>query len=350
MVIQDILQESRSLYQTQYDQTVARLIHIPKGSLRIKMRKGLEYYYLRRYNVSKGYSDVYVGQAGNRDAENFTAFVGERKQRAEELKTIKQALNQLGVKNMELQEKGYHQMFTALLEAFGEAGLWDEGLMLIGSWCFNIYTQAFGVDYYPLRTMDFDFGLRIPYTGDKTNMDHILTSLGFTPKIDMAYGKVDYVLPGVGIVELFIDRNQATDDQIQSLKQDLSISPLKVSNLQLLIDHPVNTRIHGVHKSITVPAMPAFFVHRLITASFGEYRDAALQKGKIQKDYKQAALVAKKIVETDNLKKELKTIIAQLNNDLHEKLITGAKAAAQFVKTPDLTVTDIQYIEMAVKL
>jgi hypothetical protein len=349
VVIKDILQESRSLYQTQYDQAVARLIHIPKGSLRIKVRKGSKYYYLRRYSASKGCRDEYIGQAGNRDVENFSTFVGERKQRVEELKAIKHALNQLGVKNVELQEKGYHKIFTALLEAFGEAGLWNEGLMLIGSWCFNIYTQAFGVDYFPLRTMDFDFGLRIPYTGGKTNMDHILTDLGFIPKIDMAYGKVDYVLPGVGIVELFIDREQGADDQIKSLKRDLSISPLKVSNLQLLIKHPVNIKIHGVHKAITVPSMPAFFVHRLITASFGEYRDIALQKGKIRKDFKQAALVAKKIVNTANLKKELKTIVTQLNKDLSKMLIEGAKTADQFVKAPDLTVTDIQYINMAMK-
>jgi hypothetical protein len=165
----------------------------------------------------------------------------------------------------------------------------------------------------------------------------------------MAYGKVDYVLPGVGIVELSIDRDQAADDQIRSLKRDLSISPLKVSHLQLLIDHPVNIKIHGVHKSITVPSMPAFFVHRLITASFGEYRDAALHKGKIREDFKQAALVAKKIVNTAGLKKELKTIRSRLNKDLSKKLIEGVKTAGQYVKAPDLTVTDVQYIEMAVK-
>lgn len=224
MVIKDILQESRSLYQTQYDQAVARLIHIPKGSLRIKVRKGSKYYYLRRYNASIGCRDEYIGQAGNRDVENFLTFIGERKQRVEELKAIKQSLNQLGVKNVELQEKGYHKKFTALLEAFGEAGLWNEGLMLIGSWCFNIYTQA-----------------------------------------------------------------------------------------------------------------------------FGEYRDAALQKGKIRKDFKQAALVAKKILTTANLKKELNTIVTQLNKDLSKILIEGAKTADQFVKAPDLTVTDVQYIEMAMK-
>jgi len=43
---------------------------------------------------------------------------------------------------------------------------------------------------------------------------------------------------------------------------------------------------------------PAFFVYRIGTARFGEYRDPACHAGKIRKVFKQAALVAKKI-ETD---------------------------------------------------
>jgi hypothetical protein len=250
---------------------------------------------------------------------------------------------------MEFQEKGYHQMFTALLEAFGKAGLWDEGLMLIGSWCFNVYAQAFGVEYYPLRTMDFDFGLRIPYSGDKADINEILLNLGFSARIDMAYDKVDYVLPGVGMVEVFIDRDKATDQQIKALKRNLSLRPAPVDYLQLLIDYPVHVKIHGVHKSITLPAMPAFFVHRLITASFGEYRDAALQRGKIRKDYKQAALVAKKISEHQELRRQLALIIDQLNPDQRQKMAAGAAAAKEYIKAPDLSEEDILWIQKALE-
>ncbi len=347
MVIQAILEESRATYQAQYHQTVARLIHIPKGTLRLQTRKGTRYWYLRRFTPAKGYDDLYLGLAGNSDVEHLVAFIAERKQRMHELKAIKEALRQLGVKKMELQEKGYHQMFTALLEAFGKAGLWDEGLMLIGSWCFNVYAQAFGVEYYPLRTMDFDFGLRIPYGGDKADINEILTNLGFSARIDMACDKVDYVLPGVGMVEVFIDRDKASNQQIKALKRDLSIRPAAVSYLQLLIDHPVNVKIHGVHKSITLPAMPAFFVHRLITASFGEYRDAALQRGKIRKDYKQAALVAKKILESNDLRQKLSLVIDGLNPDQRTKTIAGAAAAKEFIKAPDLSEEDILWIQKA---
>jgi hypothetical protein len=347
LVIQAILEESRATYQAQYHQAIARLLHIPKGTLRLQTRKGKRYWYLRRFTPARGYADLYLGLAGNRDVEQLVAFIAERKQRLNELKAIKEALRQLGVRKMEFQERGYHQMFIALLEAFGKAGLWDEGLMLIGSWCFNVYAQAFGVEYYPLRTLDFDFGLRIPYRGDKADINDILINLGFSPRIDMAYDKVDYVLPGVGMVEVFIDRDKASDRHIKALKRDLAIRPAAVSYLQLLMDHPVHVKIHGVHKSITLPAMPAFFVHRLITAAFGEYRDAALQRGKIRKDYKQAALVAKKILESEDLRQKLTGLIDGLAPDQRARMMAGVAAARDFVKAPDLSKEDLVWIQKA---
>jgi hypothetical protein len=239
-------------------------------------------------------------------------------------------------------------MFLSLVETFGKVGLWEEGLMLIGSWCFNVYAQAFGVEYFPLRTMDFDFGLRIPYTGNKADIDKLLRDLGFIPNIDMAYNKIDYVLPGVGMVEVFIDREKASDDQIKALKHNLSIRPASLSYLHVLIDNPITASVHGIHKSITVPSMPAFFVHRLITAKFGEYRDSVLNIYKIRKDYKQAALVAKEIFSSKTLGEGLSRVIKSLPSDLRQKVQAGAQGAEEFVKAPDLSKTDVAYIRKVV--
>jgi hypothetical protein len=335
------------LYQGQYDEIIGRLLHIPKGSLRSRKVGGATYWYLRRHVAGKGYEDVYVGPAGDRAAEALVSFVRERKKRLEERDTVKQSLKALGVSKVELRERGYPAMFTALADAFAEAGLWDEGLMLIGSWCFNVYVQAFGVAFYPLRTMDFDFGLRIPYTGDKADVDKLLRDLGFTAKVDPGHGKIDYVLPGVGMVEVFIDREQGDREQVERLKRDLSLRPAQVSHLKILTDHPVTTKVHGVHKAITLPSMPAFFVHRLVTAQFGEYRDPAFHAGKIRRDYKQAALVAQKIEGASTLQEELAAIVASLPEDLRQKMREGAEAAAAFVKSPDLTGDDVAQIQKA---
>lgn len=348
MVIEGILNESRNHYQTQYDEVLARLLHIPKGSLRKQQRKGEAYWYLRRYIPGKGYKDVYIGRVGDREAEAFVSFVNERKRRISELKTIKEALRKLGVTKVELQEKGYHDMFLRLLEAFGKLGLWEEGLTLIGSWCFSIYVQAFGVEYYPLRTMDFDFGLRVPYTGAKADIDELLRNLGFTARIDMAYDKIDYVLPGVGIVEVFIDREMASEEQLRALKQDLALRPAALSYLHVLIEHPVTTKVHGVHKAITVPSMAAFFVHRLITSRFGEYRDPLDHRYKIRKDYKQAALVAKKILIDRKLQQQLTEINRNLSQDLRQKMCKSAATAEKYVKAPDLSAEDVLHIKRLV--
>lgn len=349
MVIESILEESRELYQSQYDEVIGRLLHIPKGSLRSREVGGSRYWYLRRHVQGKGYEDVYVGPAGDRAAKAFINFVNEKKQRVDERNTIKESLKALGVKRVEFQEKGYHRMFASLADAFGKVDLWEEGLMLIGSWCFNVYVQAFGVDFFPLRTMDFDFGLRIPYTGDKADVDKLLRDLGFSARIDPGHDKIDYVLPGVGMVEVFIDRERATKDQIREVQQDLSIRPAAISYLQILIDHPVTAKVHAVHKAITLPSMPAFFVHRLVTAGFGEYRDPVLNAAKIRKDYKQAALVAKKIAEDRALQDDLKAIVDKLPDDLRQKSCDGAESAKDFIKAPDLTEEDVSYIQNMAK-
>lgn len=350
MVIQGIIEESRRHYEEQYDQVMARLLHIPKGSLRRHEKKGRIYWYLRRHVAKRRYTDIYIGAAGDKACEAFITFVRERKQRINELKSIKESLKKLGEKKMELKERNYPEMFVSLAEAFGRAGLWKEGLTLIGSWCFNVYVQTFAVDFFPLRTMDFDFGLRIPYKGDKKDIDKLLRDLGFIPRVDMAYDKIDYVLPGVGLVEVFIDREKASKEHMKVLKQDLSIRPASISYLHLLVDNPITVKVHGVHKAITIPSMPAFFVHRLITAKFGEYRDSVLDILKIRKDYKQAALVAKKILSDKNLISDLSRVVESLSPELLNRMNESAQNVIEHVRAPDLSEEDVLYIQKAIAL
>lgn len=349
MVIEGILEESRNLYLTQYSQLVGLLIHIPKGTLRKVRRGDNHYWYLRRYTAERGYEDLYIGPAGFRAVAAFVEFVGQRKQRKEELKAVRRALNTLGVRRMEIKQEAYPEVLISLFEAFGETGLWEQGLMLIGSWCFSVYVQAFDVEYYPLRTLDFDFGLRIPYTGDKADIDRLLKRLGFTVQIDPGHDKIDYVLPGVGTVEVFIDREHASKQQLQSLRQDLSLRPAMLSHLHLLVDNPVTTNVHGVHKAITVPSLPAFFTHRLITAAFGEYRDPILNVQKVRKDYKQAGLIAKKILPDRDLLQDLHGLLQTLQEDLLQKALKGSEAADDFIQAPDLLEEDVMHIRACVQ-
>jgi hypothetical protein len=52
-----------------------------------------------------------------------------------------------------------------VLKVFADANLFDEGVELVGSWCFWLYQKKLGVKNYPLRTQDIDFLIPNPYRG-----------------------------------------------------------------------------------------------------------------------------------------------------------------------------------------
>jgi len=187
------------------------------------------------------------------------------------------------------------------------------------------------------------------YHSQYADVDALLRNLEFSARVDAAYNKIDYVLPGVGMVEVFIDRDQATVEALDGVRQDLAIVPAAVAKLQILIDNPVTTKVHGVHKAVTLPSMPAFFVHRLITARFGEYRDVVLYPEKIRKDLKQAALVAARIDDNTELRAQLQAIVNGLTEDLREKMSQSAASAATYVQALDLTSDDVERIQTLAK-
>ena len=69
-----------------------------------------------------------------------------------------------------------------VLKVFSENKLWDEGVELIGSWCFLLYQKHFGARSYPLRTQDIDFLIPIPYRSKHGfNLGNALEQIGFKP-------------------------------------------------------------------------------------------------------------------------------------------------------------------------
>jgi len=67
-----------------------------------------------------------------------------------------------------------------ILMVLHKHNLFQEGVELIGSWCFKFYQKYLGVKEYPLRTIDIDFLIPIPYRGTKhTNFVKDLEEVGF---------------------------------------------------------------------------------------------------------------------------------------------------------------------------
>ena len=70
-----------------------------------------------------------------------------------------------------------------ILKVFADNSLFEEGVELIGSWCFKLYQKHLGVENFPLRTPDIDFLIPTPYHGnDHANFVKQLEGLGF--KVD----------------------------------------------------------------------------------------------------------------------------------------------------------------------
>lgn len=67
-----------------------------------------------------------------------------------------------------------------ILKVFADNHLFDEGVELIGSWCFQLYQKHLGAKSFPLRTQDIDFLIPNPFYGrEHTDFIQQLEDLGF---------------------------------------------------------------------------------------------------------------------------------------------------------------------------
>ncbi len=67
-----------------------------------------------------------------------------------------------------------------ILKTFYENNLFEEGVELIGSWCFQFYVKHLGAKPFPLRTQDIDFLIPYPFKGeDHKDLIEQLEKLGF---------------------------------------------------------------------------------------------------------------------------------------------------------------------------
>ena len=67
-----------------------------------------------------------------------------------------------------------------ILKVFADNNLFNEGVELVGSWCFQLYQKHLGAKSFPLRTQDIDFLIPNPFRG-KSRRDFVqqLENLGF---------------------------------------------------------------------------------------------------------------------------------------------------------------------------
>ena len=189
------------------------------------------------------------------------------------------------------------QTVKKIIKVFDDNNLFDEGVQLIGSWCFQLYQKHLGAPRFPLMTQDIDFLIPNPYRG-RLHPEFIgeLEQLGFITDFKRdgsvylwnAELKIEFITP---------EKGRGVDKAIAVKPLGLRAIPLRYVNL--LLHKPITIEEDGI--KILVPDPGHFCIHKLIIA--GRRRG----KDKFLKDLQQAICTSTIVGEKD-LQKVFKTL------------------------------------------
>ncbi len=184
-----------------------------------------------------------------------------------------------------------------ILKVFADNNLFNEGIELVGSWCFQLYQKHLGAKSFPLRTQDVDFLIPNPFRGkDHTDFIRQLEELGFNCDFRRDGSlylwntdlKIEFITP---------EKGRGVDGSIGIKKLGIKAIPLRF--VSLLLDNPITIKDKGI--KILVPNPVNFCLHKLIIASRRRKVDKAL------KDLQQAICTAV-ILSKEDLQKSFNSL------------------------------------------
>ena len=193
-----------------------------------------------------------------------------------------------------------------ILKVFQDNNLFDEGIELIGSWCFMLYQKHLGVKPFPLRTQDIDFLIPLPFKG-KYHPDFInqLENLGFQSDF-YSDGSLFLWNSELKIEFITIEKGQGSDRSTKIKELGFNAIPIRFVNL--LLENPITIKEKGI--KILVPNPSNFCLQKLIIASRRKKEEKKL------KDTQQAVFVS----EITN-KKDLTNTYLSLPKKWQKKII-----------------------------
>lgn len=189
------------------------------------------------------------------------------------------------------------KLIESILKVFADNNLFDEGVELIGSWCFQLYQKHLGAKIFPLRTQDIDFLIPNPYHG-KEHADFIeqLENLGFNHDFKRdgslylwnAELKIEFITP---------EKGRGVDTSIRVKKLGINAIPLRF--VGFLLDKPITIVDSGI--KIRLPNPTNFCLHKLIIAS---------RRRKIEKNLKdlQQAICTSVVVNREEMQKLFRSL------------------------------------------
>lgn len=307
--IASILDESRDYYRQLKRELVGQLLINPRGSIHLVNVQGKAYVSIRQTIAGKR-TERYLGQAESEIVSDLTAQLSDYKSRLTSLREVKKAMLVLHMPQEDIRSEDFTPIIKEIFSAFEQQGLWDNGLQLIGSWCFKVYQTCCGVEFYPERTLDVDFAVTIPYSGQPTDISAFLKNFGFTEDFNHD-DSIRYKSSSI-IVEFLVNpkgdgRKQAEANQAANL----GIAPVAIPYLNILLNNPMTITSRDIGR-VTVPCLPAFMLHKLLVAGV---RTGSDKKAKADKDVRQAVAVAKVVLQDAAMLDEARRI----HLDLHAK-------------------------------
>lgn len=313
--IQDILQESSDYYRRLKTELVGRLMINEKGQVKRKMLGGGVYFYLKKYQGGK-IVEYYLDSKKSPLVERIAEEIETRRRSIDDLRKAKDALKRLGFSRKEIFMEDLSDVIKNLVREFDKAGLWEEGLELVGSWCFKVYQVHCGVEYFPLRTLDVDIAIPTPYKGSAVDVTALLRELGFEEVHNYADGSTFYKNADF-VVEMLSNKKGNREEKDISHSRDLNVAPVAVRYLDILLANPFVIKARDLG-AVRLPSMPAFFLHKMLVA------DVRRNKEKQAKDYQQAEAVAKVIARDPALIEETRRIGEGLHKKWLQKILASA--------------------------
>jgi hypothetical protein len=321
VVIEQVWEESRDYYLDYQKRLIGELLISPVGSIKRRKSWGGWFLYLHK-RKGQGFEDVYLGSESDPSVKKIAEKIKNRQRLIRELRSAKSALKLLKANKMSRALKDFTGPLRKLLTTMEGLGCFEAGIELIGSYCFKVYQSHFGVEWFPLRTIDIDFAVPIPYKGPPADLEAVLKELGFRQEF-CTDGTIFFEGNGLKIEFLQPRKGSGIKGRLPEVKA-LSTVPIPPPYLNILLDNKMEVSLRDIGR-IALPSMPAFTVHKLLIASLPE------SKAKRAKDYNQVCAVAKKIITDRNLIAEAQRIFRNMPLGWRKPIHSSARNLQEFV-------------------
>lgn len=315
MVIEQIWEESRDYYLDYKNRLIGELLLSPVGS--VKRKKGWRGWFLYLHKrAGQKFEDIYLGREEDLTVQKIIEKIKNRHRLIRELRTTKKALRVLKVGKMSRALKDFTEPLRKLFAELEGLGLFEAGIELVGSYCFKVYQSHFGVEWFPLHTVDVDFAIPARYKGPSADLEAVLKELGFRQDF-RTDGTIFYEGNGLKI-EFLQPRKGSGAKEPAPVVKALSTVPIPLPYLNLLLENKITVTLRDIGR-IALPSLPAFMLHKLLIAALPD------RKNKSEKDYIQAMAVAKRIAPDPGLIREASKLLHSIPGAWRKKMEKSAQ-------------------------